>query len=125
MRICTLHWVMCRQAVVDAGLDSLITKNDEAMMADVIADIQGLPDINHERFDPLMSMNWHFHGQALKAGGFAVMGEGPESNGGHYCPICELATHYPDQFDPQKEINSVASQMQTWARNEGLVPKPA
>jgi hypothetical protein len=124
VRICKEHWDMCRSAIDDRGMAGLIAKSGEAAHADIVAELQGEPDPRHQRFDPLMSMNWHWNGIALKAGGLAMMGEGPESNSGHLCPLCELAAHYND-FQPAAEISTVADQMLAWARGEGLVPKAA
>jgi hypothetical protein len=124
MRMCKEHWAMMRASIETHGLSGLIAKDGKQAVDDTVADLQGEPDPNNERFDPLMSMNWHFSGWAMKAGGLSVMGQGPESNDGHFCPICGMAAHYPD-FKPDAEINTVADQMLTWARGEGLVPKVA
>lgn len=124
MRMCKPHWAMMREAVEARGMSGLIAKDGKQAIDDAVADINREPDPKHERFDPLMSMNWHWSGIALKAGGLGMMGQGPESNDGHYCPICELASHY-DDFKPEAEIGNVADQMLDFARGEGLVPKVA
>lgn len=124
MRICKQHWAEMREAIEARGMSGLIAKDGKQAVDDTVADLNKEPDPKNERFDPLMSMNWHWGSIALKAGGLGMMGEGPESNDGHFCPICELASHY-DDFKPKAEIAEVADQMLDWARTEGLVPKVA
>lgn len=121
MRMCKDHWDVCRQAVENKGLGQLVARDGVEACDNAVADLKGEPDPKHERFDPLMSMNWHWSSVALKAGGLAMMGKGPDENEGHFCPLCELAAHWPD-FNPQTSVNDVADQMATWARSEGLIP---
>jgi len=122
MRVCKDHWQMMRDQIDARGMSGLIAKDGKQAVDDAVADIQGEPDPKNERFDPLMSMNWHWSGIALKAGGLGLMAQGPESNDGHYCPICELAAHY-DDFKPEVEIGKVADQMLQYSMESGLVPK--
>lgn len=124
VRICKEHWKDMRDAIEARGMSGLIAKDGEQAVNDAVADLNNEPDPKHERFDPLMSMNWHWGRIALEAGGLAMMARGPESNDGHFCPICELASHYSD-FKPDVEIGKVADQMLDWARGECLVPKVA
>lgn len=124
MRICRDHWALCRQTIDEKGLGSLVARDAKTAVDDAVADLNGEPDPKHERFDPLMSMNWHWCGVALRAGGLAVMGKGPEENDGHFCPLCELASHWPD-FSPQQAVSGVADEMVAWARTEGLIPAVA
>lgn len=121
MRICKDHWALCRQAIEDRGLSSLVARNGKEACYNAVADIEGEPDPKNERFDPLMSMNWHWSSVALQAGGLAMMGEGPAENDGNLCPLCELDVHYAD-FNPAERVNDVADQMAAWARSEGLIP---
>lgn len=121
MRICKDHWALCRQAIEDRGLSSLVARDGKEACDNAVADLEGEPDPKNERFDPLMSMNWHWYAVALQAGGLAMMGEGPAENDGHLCPLCELDVHYAD-FNPAERVNDVADQMAAWARGEGLIP---
>ena len=74
-------------------------------------------------FDPLMSINYHFTGEALRCGGVYLMGQDPSgANEGHYCPVCEFEKNSKG-FEAEKSINSVADQMLEWCRTEGLLPK--
>src|SRR5690348_12627614 len=113
MRICREHWKMMRDAVETRGLSGLVAKDGKQAVDDMVSELRGEPDAKHERFDPLMSMNWHWSGVAMEAGGLAIMGKGPDSNDGHFCPICELAAHYSD-FKPEVSIGNVADQMREW-----------
>lgn len=124
MKMCADHWATCRKAIKDRGLDGLVARDGRQVMDDAVADLSGEPDLDNSRFDPLMSMNWHWSGVALKAGGLSMMAEGPASNDGHFCPLCEMASHYPD-FDPEDEVSKVADQMLAWAREQSLVPRAA
>lgn len=125
MRFCKPHWDMCRKAIDDRGVSGLIAKDGKTAVDDAVADLQGEPDPKNERFDPLMSMHWHWTNHALRNGGLYLMGENEDgSNDGHYCPICEFEKHMRG-FDAEKDIAIVADQMLHWARGEGLVPQPA
>ena len=74
-------------------------------------------------FDPLMSLHYHFCGEALRCGGLYLMGENVTGdNDGQYCPICEFTQHL-DGFDAPEEINNIAAQMAVWARTEHLIPQ--
>ena len=121
MRICKDHWQTCRDAIEAAGLSSLVNKNPEGAHEHMMAELEGTPP--EKNFDPLMSMNWHWSGIALKAGGLSMMGRTPDgSNEGHYCPLCELASHYLDTFKVADEVKTVADQMAVWARSQSLIP---
>lgn len=121
MRICLPHWQVCRDAVSEAGLDGLVSSDGGEVVERVSREFRGEEDAKD--FDPLMAMNSHWWSVALEHGGLAMMGEAPDgSNEGHFCPLCELASHYKD-FDPKTEVNSVASQMATYARSENLIPR--
>lgn len=122
MRVCKEHWKAMREAIDARGMSGLVAKDGKQAVDDMVAGLQQEPDPKNERFDPLMSLNWHWSGIAIQAGGLGMMGQGPESNDGHFCPICELASHY-DDFKPDAEIGNVADQMLEWARVEGLMPK--
>lgn len=125
MRICKEHWSLCRQAIDDRGMSGLIAKDGKTAVDDAVADLQGVPDPKHERFDPLMSMNWHWTNEALRCGGLylmAVDAEANPANDGHYCPICEFVKHAKN-FDAPASIGMIADQMAAHARSEGLIPQ--
>lgn len=125
MRICKDHWAMCRQAIEDRGMAGLVAKDGKTALDDTLADLQGEPDLKNERFDPLMSMHWHWMNNALQEGGLYLMGQTEDgSNDGHYCPLCEYTKHAKG-FDGSAAIGLVADQMLEFARGEGLVPKVA
>ena len=118
MRICQIHWTMMRAVVDNHGMSSLVAKDGEAAMSNIVADLQGEPDPNKERFDPLMSMHWHWTNSALKNGGLYLLS--PQANGEPHCPICEFANHYAD-FDALTEIEKVGAQMAIHCRENGLI----
>lgn len=74
-------------------------------------------------FDPLLSLNNHFTGDALRCGGLYLMDQNESGeNDGHYCPICEFVKHSPG-FDAKASIDGIADQMATWAREQNLLPR--
>lgn len=124
MRICKAHWRMCRDAVDSRGMGGLVAKSGEAAMDNMIAEIEGTA--KEQDFDPLMSLNWFFSGEAMKNGGLYLMAVDPEhpdlkDNDGHYCPICEFEKHMQG-FDAAEQIGMVADQMAEHCRKEGLIP---
>jgi hypothetical protein len=121
MKPCSTHWAMMREAIEQYGLWPLVAKSGEAAMENAIADIQQEPDPNHERFDPLMSLHWHFMNNALRCGGFYLMGQTPDgANDGHYCPLCEAEKHQPG-FVAKPGIDNVVQQIAAWCREQGLI----
>lgn len=125
MRICKEHWKTMREAVDARGMTGLVAKDGKQAVDDAVADLRQEPDPENERFDPLMSMNWHWMNNALREGGLYLMGQTEDgSNDGHYCPLCEYAKHMQG-FEADEAIGLVADQMLNWARGEGLVPQPS
>lgn len=118
MRVCQIHWTMMRAAIDKHGMTHLVAKDGETAMADAIADLQGEPDPNKERFDPLMSMNWHWTNMALQNGGLYLMTL--NEKGEHYCPVCEFEKHVKG-FDALAEIGKVGEQMVAYCRENGLI----
>ena len=124
MRICKAHWDTCRAAIDERGMSGLVAKDGKQAVEDALADFNGEPDPKNERFDPLMSMHWHWTNEALRAGGLyltAVDAEARPENEGHFCPICEFEKHARD-FDAPRHIGIIADQMLEHAREKGLVP---
>lgn len=120
MRICADHWALMRAAVGENGMTALVAPDGETAHADLVAELRGESDPDHKRFDPLMSMHWHWTSHALRTGGlYLLMGK---EDGTPYCPVCEFAAHYAD-FDPAAQINQVAVQMADYCRTEGLIAK--
>lgn len=120
MRVCQKHWAVMRKAIDDRGMSGLVDKDGHAAMDRMVSELNGEPQ--GDDFDPLMSMNWHWHGQALAAGGLYLMTkhDGTE-NDGHYCPICEFEKHSAG-FDAERDIGVVADQMRAHAMGRGLIP---
>lgn len=121
MKMCSAHWQTCRQAIDAVGLGGLVTQGGDALLERVVGpELEGAPLT--QRFDPLWSINSHWWGVALECGGLSIM-ETPEDgrNDGHYCPLCEMAAHYPD-FIVDVEVGKVADDMAAWARTEKLIP---
>jgi hypothetical protein len=111
MQMCTEHWNMCRKAVADRGMDGLVAGSGEEAADNVV----------EARFDPLMSLNWHFTADAMRCGGLYLMADDPSgANGGHYCPICEFVKNAKD-YDPEWHIGNIADQLRAHARAEGLL----
>lgn len=119
MRICEAHWAMMRTAVEDRGMMGLVAKDGEAALENTVADLQQEPDPKHQRFDPLMSLHWHFTNNALRCGGLYLMTA--KEDGTEYCPVCEFEKNMRG-FIAKPEIEKVADQMQAWCRTEGLLP---
>lgn len=116
MRICLDHWAMMRASIEAHGMSELVAKSGKEAADNAMTELQG----EEAPFDPLMSMNWHFHSQALQGGGLYLMGDAGSENDGHYCPLCELDRHIP-AFDPNEAIDLVAAQMLEYVRKEGLI----
>lgn len=120
MKFCQEHWSLCRKAVDDRGMSSLVARDGQAALDNVVAELQG--DDAKKTFDPLMSLHWHFVNEALRCGGLYVMGDDPSGkNEGHYCPLCEFASN-SHGFIAEEAIGNIANQMADWARSEGLIP---
>lgn len=119
MRICKEHWSMMRDAIDQFGLSSLVAKDGVAVMNNIVSDINQEPDPKHERFDPLMSMHWHFTNNALQCGGLYLLS--PQENGEPYCPVCEFQKNMVG-FIAKPQIDKVAAEMATWCREQGLIP---
>lgn len=121
MRMCGTHWGMLRESVKKFGMWHLVSSSGEEAHARLADELES-GDIK-KNFDPLMSHNTHWMGTALECGGLYLMGlDGPKENEWHFCPICELASHY-SEFYPQSRIDDVSGQMLTWARAEGVMPR--
>ena len=121
MRICKPHWDMCRAAIDVHGLSSLVSKSGEEAAERLVAEANG--DKSAENFDPLMSMNNHFMGQALQCGGLYLMSQNESGeNEGYYCPLCEFEKHNKD-WNSQDKINETATAMAEYARDEGLIAR--
>lgn len=122
MKMCMVHWTLMRASIEEHGLDGLVAKSGEAALEALVDDVKQVPDPKNERFDPLMSMNWHFMNGALERGGLYLLGV--DEKGEQYCPLCEYEKHAPG-FVAKTQIDSVASQIQAWCREQGLIPKVA
>lgn len=120
MKICQTHWALCRTAVDERGLGGLVASDGREAVERLKDEMQGAAA--RDTFDPLMSLNTHYTGEALRCGGLYLMGRNETGeNDGHYCPICEFEAH-SDSFDAAEAIGEIADQMAEWARSEGLVP---
>lgn len=119
MRICAEHWQMMRDAIDAQGLGSLVARSGEEAHANMVAELNGEPDDKNERFDPLMSMHWHFTNNALRAGGLYLMTPNPET-GEPYCPICESEKHAVG-FIAKPQIDRIAGEIAIWCRANGLI----
>jgi len=120
MKICAEHWQICRDAIEERGMSALVARDGKEAVENAVEELRG----GEAPFDPLMSMNWFWSGQAIHNGGLylmAVDAEANPNNDGHYCPICEFAKHY-NNFDAKAEVGRIADQMATHARAKGLVP---
>lgn len=119
MRICKDHWSLCRKAVEDRGMGSLVSRGGEEAIERMKAELAGARP--EETFDPLMSLNAHFSSEAMRCGGLYLMTKNETGdNDGHFCPICEFEKHL-DGFDAETSIGEIADQMVTWARGQGLL----
>lgn len=121
MRICQPHWQLMRDAVEVHGMSGLVARDGESAVENAVADLQQEPDPEHKRFDPLMSIHYHFTNNAIRCGGLYLMGQREDGeNDGHYCPVCEFEKHMPG-FVAKPEIDKVAEQMAGWCREQGLI----
>jgi hypothetical protein len=121
MKICAPHWDLVRQSVDKFGMSDLGAKSSEEAHQNTVDDLNQVPDPNNERFDPLMSHNWHWVNSAMRNGGLYLM-MAPEdgSNDGHFCPLCEYEKHSPG-FVASEAIDLVSGQMADYCRSEGLI----
>lgn len=100
-------------------MTSLVAADGEEAAERTVDELEGRP----AKFDPLMSMNWHWTGNAMRCGGLYLMAQNETGeNDGHYCPVCEFVKH-SEGFDAKREIEAVADQMAAHCRAEGLIPK--
>jgi hypothetical protein len=116
MRMCQPHWDLLRAAVDERGMNDLVAKDSKAATDNLVAEMEGAPT----SFDPLMSLNNHFFGEALRCGGLYLMAL--NDKGEHYCPICEFEKHGKD-FNAKAQVAASADAMLAYARDEGLLPK--
>ena len=123
MKMCSKHWEVCKEAVKSRGMWDLVARNGEEAAENLMTEAQG----GKAPFDPLMSMNNHWWGNALQNGGLYLMNldlaANPE-NEGHYCPLCEYEKHSKG-FDAKAAVEQVADQMLQYCRSERLVPQPS
>lgn len=119
MKICQPHWDLMRKHIEERGLSSLVSKDSETVIQNMVADLNGEPDEKNERFDPLMSMNWHWMNHAVRLGGPYLLYE--DENGEPYCPLCEFEKHYKD-FNADESIGKVAEQIADYCRLKGMIP---
>lgn len=119
MKMCMPHWEMCREAVTDRGMYGLVLKSGKAAVDNIVEELQG----GEPAFDPLMSLNNHFWGEALRCGGLYLMGQNETGeNGGHYCPICELEKN-SRAYIAKEAIGSIADQMRDHAIKQKMIPE--
>jgi len=120
MKFCMDHWNLCRAAVDDRGMTPLVAADGAEAIERTVEELNG----GTPKFDPLMSMHWHWTNSALEAGGLYLMGQNDTGeNEGHFCPVCEFVKH-SEGFDAKEAIGSVADQIAEYCRAEGLIPKP-
>lgn len=117
MQICKAHWDTMRTSIADRGMEGLVAKSGKEALDNEMTQLES----GESKFDPLMSMHWHWMDTALQCGGLSVLM--PKPDGSQCCPICELAAHYED-FKPETEINSVADQMRVYCLENGLIARP-
>lgn len=121
MKMCQLHWDMCRKSIEEYGLLPLVAKDGKKALENMENALKGIKKIKD--FDPLMSMNWHWHNNALESGGLYLMGQNETGeNDGQYCPLCEYEKHNKN-FKTKEAIDHVSVQIAAWCREQGLLPK--
>lgn len=114
---------MCRDAVSERGMDSLVARDGQEAIDRTLGDLHG--EDPKKTFDPLMSLHWHFTNEALRCGALYLMGPNESGeNDGQYCPMCEFGKHVQG-FEAKAAIGGIADQMRDWAQTEGLIPKPS
>lgn len=115
MRVCDDHWQVMKDAIDQRGLTPLVSKDGKEACDNLKDEIEG----NESRFDPLMSMFWHWVNNSVAQGGLYLMGL--DESGNQYCPICEYTKHCQG-FDAEREIGITADQMRDYAVQEHLIP---
>lgn len=116
MRICEDHWTLCREAVDQRGMSSLVAREGATGFENIVGGSEG--ETVKKAFHPLMSLNWHFTNNALRYRGLSLMCQ--DEAGSPCCPICEFEKHAPG-FVAKEEIGAVTDQMSAWVRSEGLL----
>lgn len=89
MKMCMDHWTKLREAIIDRGLESLISKNGFEAAQRAVDEIEGTPT----QYDPLMAANWMIFGKATEFLGLYLLTKD------ELCPVCEMMTHAADKAD--------------------------
>lgn len=105
---------MCRNAIDERGMSTLVAASGSDAADNISEEARG----GDAPFDPLMSMNWHFSGEAIRNGGLYLMGQ--DENGKQYCPICEFVKNMKG-FNARRAIDDVADEMRAYCVEAGLI----
>ncbi len=84
MKMCKPHWEALREAIKARGLYDLVAKSPEEAVQNTVRQIRG----EDAKFDPLMEAMNMICGNAMQAGGLAILGM--KEDGTEHCPICSL-----------------------------------
>jgi hypothetical protein len=120
MRMCDVHWQMCKTVVALYGLESLVCVSQADLQDRLIREAERGPDPT--TFDPLLALSNYLYAEALRRRGPQVLSRNLKGdNDGHYCPLCELAKTDTD-FVSRTVVEQVVAQMADWARSVNLIP---
>jgi hypothetical protein len=130
MKMCSKHWQELRDAIIDRGLEKLISNSAESLFDSTIKSIQGEASIDD--YDPLMTAYFEICSQALSILGVGLLLE--ETT----CPICTPLQIVVDHLDNckcveeyhakdnlgyvQRWITLAANAQLEYAREHKLVP---
>lgn len=95
MKFCQRHWDLLRSAIVERGLDHLLAKTGEEVVARTVAAIEH-PERERSTFDPLMNAMWLLVNKVADV--FGPQGMllliQDESDGSDRCPLCFLQVEH-------------------------------
>ena len=122
MKMCQPHWDQLKKRIEELGLGHLGAKTGEQAvkdMDDALSDKEPTP----ESYDPLMSANWMIFGNAIKYGGFYLMGA--KEDGSEYCPLCEVLKTYGKDEEgvdmDQNWIKGCTDSIYNYCKEENLI----
>lgn len=93
MKFCQSHWDKLSQAVKSHGVWDFVAQSGEELINKITNKEKGL-----KNYDPLLMAHNMIISRALEHGGPYLLEINPDDKDGHYCPLCELASHCGAEF---------------------------
>lgn len=118
MRYCQAHWDVLRQAVKDRGMWDLVPTSGQEATERMAEQLRG----GEPKFDPLMSLHWHYVNSAIENSGLFILGHNPDDPEGHHCPLCAFEK-YAKNFDAPADVGRIADEIREYCIKKGFIPK--